>query len=201
MLSSSTGTHARMAWGTVNDGQLLSMVAAGDESAFEELYERYATAVMSFAFRRVNDREVAREVADDVWLACWRSAGSFRGDGEVLSWLLGIAKRQVYMRWRGKHPETDERGANVLETLPDDVPGPEEQTLSMYSVNELCNQLRTLPVDILETVTLAWLHELPYAHIAELQGIPVGTVKSRIWHARKMLYQQIQGSMGKENES
>ena len=198
MLSSSTGTHARMAWGTVNDGQLLSMVAAGDESAFEELYERYATAVMSFAFRRVNDREVAREVADDVWLACWRSAGSFRGDGEVLSWLLGIAKRQVYMRWRGKHPETDERGANVLETLPDDVPGPEEQTLSTASVEQLRCLLRTLPAELLETVTLAWLHELPYAQIAELQSIPVGTVKSRISRARSMLHQHAQESSGED---
>ena len=78
----------------------LARVARGDEAALEELYRAFAPAVLAFALARVGSREVAEEVAADTWLGCWRSAAAFRGDSRVLTWLLGIAKRQAYVRVR-----------------------------------------------------------------------------------------------------
>ena len=177
-LSMNTGAGSLEKEFPPDDRELLSRIGGGDELAFEELYGRYANAVMGFCVSRTRDRETAREVFDDVWMACWRSARSYRGEGKVLAWLLGIAKRQMYMSWRSKNRQATVGITEVVETLQEDSPGPEAQMMSACGVEELHDVLSLLPKELLETVTLAWLHD-----------IPVGTVKSRVTRARKMLRQ------------
>lgn len=173
------------------DGDLLARVASGDERAFETLYGRYAAAVRAFVRVRVRvpDAGTAEEVCADVWLGCWRSARAFRGDAKVLSWLLGIAKRQIYMRVRRVRPNV-----TALDDAPeprDDGPSPETAVLSEAGVDDLTALLRRLPVELVETATLAWLHGLSYRQIADLSDVPEGTVKSRISRARRLLRAQL----------
>ena len=140
------------------DEDLLVRVASGDERAFETLYGRHAAAVRAFVRVRVPDAGTAEEVCADVWLGCWRSARAFRGDAKVLSWLLGIAKRQIYMRVRRVRPNV-----TALDDAPeprDDGPSPETAVLSEAGVDDLMALLRRLPVELVETATLAWLHGL-----------------------------------------
>lgn len=168
----------------------LARMAQGDEAALEELYRAFAPAVLAFALGRVGSREVAEEVAADTWLGCWRSAGAFRGDSRVLTWLLGIAKRQAYVRTRRSRsmecPLDDS-----LETLVDETPGPIDAALESAGIAELHAALDALPPELAETVRLAWLHELPYAEIATITDVPVGTVKSRVSRARHLLQQML----------
>ena len=84
----------------------LARIARGGEGALEELHSLYASAVFAFVSARLGDRGAAEEAAVDVWLGCWRSAAAFRGDSRVLTWLLGIAKRQACMRMRRIRPES-----------------------------------------------------------------------------------------------
>ena len=117
------------------DEDLLVRVASGDERAFETLYGRHAAAVRAFVRVRVPDAGTAEEVCADVWLGCWRSARAFRGDAKVLSWLLGIAKRQIYMRVRRVRPNV-----TALDDAPeprDDGPSPETAVLSEAGVDDL----------------------------------------------------------------
>ncbi|PJM73169.1 RNA polymerase subunit sigma-24 [Bifidobacterium primatium] len=177
------------------DEDLLARVASGDERAFETLYGRYAVAVRAFVRARVSDTGMAEEVCADVWLGCWRSAKAFRGDAKVLSWLLGIAKRQIYMRVRRGRPNV-----TALDDAPeprDDGPSPETAVLSEAGVDDLTALLRRLPVELVETATLAWLHGLPYRQIARLLDVPEGTVKSRVSRARRLLRAQL----GHENDA
>ena len=83
---------------TVRDAELLEAVGGGDERAFAELHRRYAAVVFSFVLARTADRGAAEEVSADVWLGCWRSARAFRGDSQVLTWLLGIPAGTVKSR-------------------------------------------------------------------------------------------------------
>lgn len=176
-------------------GAALRRIARGEESALEELYCLYAPAVLAFSLARTADRETAEEVAADTWLGCWRSARSYRGDSRVLTWLLGIAKRQVYMHTRRKR---------LLEVPLDDaaweVPGdsenPVDRAMGSAGVAEILAALDALPADLCETVRLAWLHELPYAEIAAVTDVPVGTVKSRVSRARHMLKDELGGGHG-----
>lgn len=164
----------------------LARIARGDEGALEELYRRYAPAVLAFASARLPDRGLAEEVAADVWLGCWRAAPAFRGDSRVLTWLLGIAKRQAYARMRRARPvecALDER----VEQLADEEGDPAGAFLAEAGVGEIMAALDALEPALAETVRLAWLHELPYAEIAQVTDVPVGTVKSRVSRARTLL--------------
>ncbi|WP_461639407.1 RNA polymerase sigma factor [Leucobacter sp. BZR 635] len=174
---------------------LLRRVGTGDERALRELYERYGAVVYGFVRRRVRDRGLAEEVCGDVWLGCWRSAQGFRGDSQVLTWLLGIARRQAHTHLRGIR----------LPTVPlddkYDVAGPESEdpaniVAEAAAAQSVTSAIEALPTELYEVVTLAWLHGLPYAEVAVAVGIPVGTVKSRVSRARAILQSQIRGNHG-----
>ena len=171
---------------TVRDAELLEAVGGGDERAFAELHRRYAAVVFSFVLARTTDRGAAEEVSADVWLGCWRSARAFRGDSQVLTWLLGIAKRQIWTHARRRRIPTAPLDEEI-ENLADDADDPAGLVAAAASVDELVAALRSLPEDLAEVVDLAWLHELPYAQIASTLGIPAGTVKSRVSRARRIL--------------
>lgn len=107
----------------------------------------------------------------------------------MLSWLLAIAKRQIYMRVRRVRPSV-----TALDDAPemsDGGPGPETSALSEAEVDDLTAMLRRLPDELVETATLAWLHDLPYRQIADLLEVPEGTVKPRISRARRLLRAQL----------
>lgn len=168
----------------------LARVACGDEAALEELYRAFALAVLAFALARVGGREVAEEVAADTWLGCWRSATAFRGDSRVLTWLLGIAKRQAYVRVR-RTRLTECPLDEAAEALADGAGDAADSVLEAAGVAEILAALDALPVELAETVRLAWLHELPYAEIAAIADVPVGTVKSRVSRARRLLQETL----------
>ena len=155
---------------TMPDTALLAAVGQGDERALAELHRRYAATVLAFVTTRVADRGTAEEVSADVWLGCWRSARAFRGDSRVLTWLLGIAKRQAWSRGRRRVLSAVPLDTQV-EGLVDDTVGPDDQVLETAGVEELLEALRSLPPDLVEVVSLAWLHELPYSEIAQALGV------------------------------
>nr|WP_276569160.1 RNA polymerase sigma factor [Microbacterium lacticum] len=151
------------------------------------MHERYAGVVFGFVLSRVPQRELAEEISADVWLGCWRSARAFRGESRVLTWLLGIASRQIHTHMRGKRLST----VPLVEQL--DVAGDASNDPAMIvsdteAAGELIDAIRALPAPLYEVVALAWLHELPYDEIAVAVSIPVGTVKSRVSRARALLH-------------
>lgn len=168
------------------DAELLEAVGDGDERAFAELYQRYSAVVFAFVLARSDDRGDAEEISADVWLGCWRSAPAFRGDSRILTWLLGIAKRQIWTHTRRRKIPTAPLDEEV-ECLVDDAADPAGLVAMATGVDELLGALRSLPQDLAEVVGLAWLHELPYGEIASVLEIPVGTVKSRVSRARRLL--------------
>lgn len=170
----------------------LVRMANGDERALEELYRTYGQAVFAFIAARMSDRDAAEEVAADTWLGCWRSARTFRENSRVLTWLLGIAKRQVYASTRRKRVTTV-RFDEHTEDAPDSAEGPESLALGGAGVETILQALDDLPEELAETVRLAWLHELSYADIAAVTDVPVGTVKSRVSRARRMLQESLRG--------
>ena len=170
--------------------ELLRRVGGGDEHALAELYSRFAASVHGFVARRVADRGVAEEVCADVWLGCWRSARSFRGDSRVLTWLLGIASRQVHMHTRRKRHPTVPLDS-VADTTADQGPSPDDVAVSRAGSQAVVDAIGRLPDDVYEVVVLAWLYDLPYGEISDVVGVPVGTVKSRVSRARRLLREEI----------
>ena len=83
-----------------HDACLLRRIAAGDQDAMSEFYERHGRVVLGQIFLIVGERALAEEILQDTMLAIWQGAGSFRGESRVSSWLIAIARRQARDRLR-----------------------------------------------------------------------------------------------------
>lgn len=177
------------------DEKLLELISANDESALAKLHARYSLVVFNFVLTRTSDPALAEEISADVWLGCWRSASAYRKDSRVLTWLLGIAKRQIHTHTRGKRilqvPLEE-----IDYSLADSEADPAQLVVSAAQTHQILAALRSLPPDLSEVVRLAWIYELPYSEIAKLADIPVGTVKSRISRARRLLQEKLRSKYG-----
>ncbi|MEU3899502.1 sigma-70 family RNA polymerase sigma factor [Streptomyces sp. NPDC045251] len=168
-----------------SDEVLLSAVARGDQAALRALYERHAAAMLRLIRRLTSDRSVAEEILQETWLAVWRSAAGFRGESSVRGWLLGVARRQAHNHLRRSRPQL----ADLAEAqdVPDPAPSVEDQVVREAERAELLAAVRTLPGHLREVLALVLVEELAYPEVATVLAIPVGTVKSRMSHARKRL--------------
>ncbi|MCZ9355313.1 sigma-70 family RNA polymerase sigma factor [Streptomyces mutabilis] len=168
-----------------SDEVLLSAVARGDQAALRALYERHAAAMLRLIRRLTSDRSVAEEILQETWLAVWRSAAGFRGESSVRGWLLGVSRRQAHNHLRKSRPQL----ADLAEAqdVPDPAPSVEDQVVREAERAELLAAVRSLPGHLREVLALVLVEDLAYPEVATVLAIPVGTVKSRMSHARKRL--------------
>jgi RNA polymerase sigma-70 factor (ECF subfamily) len=168
-----------------SDEVLLRAVARGDQAALRALYERHAAAMLRLIRRLTSDRSVAEEILQETWLAVWRSAAGFRGESSVRGWLLGVARRQAHNHLRKSRPQL----ADLAEAqdVPDPAPSVEDQVVREAERAELLAAVRSLPGHLREVLALVLVEDLAYPEVATVLAIPVGTVKSRMSHARKRL--------------
>lgn len=167
------------------DAALLRRVAAGEEAALRVLYERHAGGMLRLIRRLTARREVAEEILQESWLAVWRSAGAYRGEAPVRAWLLGVARRQAHNRLRRAEPALVELEDAV--DLPTAEPAVEDQVLARAERRDLVAAVLELPEHLREVLVLVLVEDLPYPEVAAVLGVPPGTVKSRMWTARRLL--------------
>jgi len=169
----------------MEDSALLARVAAGDERAFELVYERYAPSLLAYAQTLLGERGPAEEALQDTFVAVWRNARTFEGRSTVRTWLFGICRRQALKRLRGRRPDPlpEEHALEVAS----DAPQPEAVVLARADAAAVAAALATLPPAQREVLELAFAAELSHAEIAQVLGVPVGTVKSRLFNARATL--------------
>lgn len=169
----------------IPDVMLLRAVATGASGAVEELYARYGPAVYGFLMARLGDALLAEEVLQDVMLSAWRAAGQFRGESKVLTWLLSIARnRAINARRRHRLPQIPL--SDAYETPGTDT-GPFERVLRSSERQLVRATLEQLSPQQREVLVLVFFHQLTENEVADVLGIPVGTVKSRLHRGKEML--------------
>lgn len=168
-----------------SDEVLLAAVGRGDDGSLRVLYERHAAAMLRLIRRLTSDRGVAEEILQESWLAVWRSAGSYRGDASARAWLFGVTRRQAHNRLRASRPQLVD--LDQAQEPADGGPGVEDVVLAGLRAEELAVAVRGLPSHLREVLVLVLVEELPYSEVAAVLDIPVGTVKSRMSHARRRL--------------
>jgi RNA polymerase sigma-70 factor (ECF subfamily) len=163
----------------------MSSVAGGDQRALRRLYERHSGGMFRLLRRLTSDAGVAEEILQETWLAVWQSAGSFRAESSVRGWLYGVARRQAHNRLRR---------ASVVEVdlaeaaeVADATPGVEDRVLAGAEQQALAAAVTELPEHLREVLVLVLAEDLSYPEVSAALGIPVGTVKSRMSHARRQL--------------
>ena len=158
---------------------LLAQVARGDQLAFEEVYDRMAGPVLGMVRGVVRDLAQSEEVMQEVLLELWRTASRFDASkGSAMGWVMTLAHRRAIDRVRSaqKSAERELRAATALIDY-DDVTEAVEATMDRERVRRCLRSLTDLQQ---ESVTLAYYSSYTYSEVAELLGVPVGTVKTRM---------------------
>lgn len=164
---------------------LMASVACGDQDALRVLYDRHAAGMLRLLRRMTSQSGVAEDILQEAWLAVWRSAGGFRGESSVRAWLYGVAKRQAHNQLRRAVlpvVELDEAMA-----VPDGADAVEDVVLANAARTDLAAGIRDLPEHLREVLMFVLADDMAYPEVAAVLGIPVGTVKSRMSHARRRL--------------
>jgi RNA polymerase sigma-70 factor (ECF subfamily) len=175
-----------------DDAALLRRVADGDRDALGALYRRHAHVVLAQIRLAVGEPGLSEEILQDTMLAVWRGAGSFRGVSQVRSWIIAIALRQARDRLRRRRVAVvaDE---SVLSGQAAADPGPEAQVLERAELAVVAQAIRSLRPGHREVLGLVFGADLTLADAAEVLGVPVGTVKSRLAAARAALARAMGG--------
>lgn len=168
-----------------DDLKLLRLVAAGDRQALAELYGRYQRPLFNYLLQLTPDYGLAEELLQDTLVAIWKSAHSFEGRSSVQTWMISIARRQAHNTLRQrKLPLTNE---TELEGLVSPNLEPEEFTLAFIARDELVETFKQLPSVYREVLVLTFIQEYSYQEVATILDVPLGTIKSRLSNARRML--------------
>jgi RNA polymerase sigma-70 factor (ECF subfamily) len=171
------------------DVALVGRVAVGDAAALATLYRRHADGLFAFLQQYARDRMVAEEILQDTLLAVWRSAHLYAGRSGVRTWMFGIARRQAHNRLRIQEPR--KLPLDGLAGRADPAPGPAEWAIASAQRAAIADAFAVLAPHHREMLALAFAARLPHREIAEVLGVPVGTVKSRLHHARAALHRAL----------
>ncbi|MCG3135808.1 MAG: ECF RNA polymerase sigma factor SigW [Planctomycetes bacterium] len=185
----------------------MARLGRGDETALAELYERWSGPLLHFIERMCGDRATAEDVLQDVFLRVWRAAPAYQPTARFSTWLFQIArnawlneleKKRRRPRSLDDSPSDDggSGGSGSAEIADPRAPRPERGAMD----SELAERIRTavgrLPPKLREVWVLGAAQETPYPEIAEILGIPVGTVKSRMFQAVRLLRSELERHVG-----
>lgn len=164
------------AYFTATDSQLLEKAKKNNSEAFGELVKRNQDFIFRTALSYLKNREVARDIVQDVFIKAYRGLPYFRDDAQFTTWLYRICKNQCLNIIRHHKLETGERIKKEE--------GAESSTPLRVSLRKLIDKLSE---EYQEIIMLRYFQDLKYDEIARHLGIPVSTVKIRLYRAKREL--------------
>jgi RNA polymerase sigma-70 factor (ECF subfamily) len=168
-----------------SESELLARCRTGDLEAFAQLVQRYRNRIFNLAWQLLGNRDDAEDVAQETFLHAFEHLSEFRGDAQMLTWLYRIAINACKMKMRQRR---------FIEPLPEDFEPAEEIDWSEVEERWLLKRkidavLAKLSEPLRLVLVLREMHELSYDEIASVLCIPVGTVRSRLFEARRKFAQ------------
>jgi RNA polymerase sigma-70 factor, ECF subfamily len=175
-----------------SDEMLIARIAGGDRLAMQTLFARHRTPVYRWLLRLVGNETVAEDLLSDVFLDVWRQAGRFQARSAVSTWLLAIARFKALSARRGrKDAELDE---TIEATVADSADNPEVVLQKKSRDQFVRTALTALSLEHREIIDLVYYHDKSVDECAQILGVPPGTVKTRMFYARKKLAELVQAA-------
>ncbi|MBF0367996.1 MAG: sigma-70 family RNA polymerase sigma factor [Magnetococcales bacterium] len=177
------------------DADAVTAARRGNKPAFTELVRRLETRVFRFISRQIHTPQDAEDLTQETFLEAHRRFAHFRGESRFSTWVLGIARNMVRNHinrspgYRYNQIPTDE-----MAEIADSEKGPEEQAQAAARLQALKEGLGKLTPDLREALTLVSLEGMNYDEAAQVIGIPMGTLKTRIFRARSALRKALKQS-------
>lgn len=182
-----------------SDEVLVRMCLEGEMRAFTDLVERYKEPIYNLAYRMLRHREDAEDIAQEVFLHVYRSLDRFDLSQRFSPWIYRIASNLCLDKLRKNRGVTisldaplDEDGG-LYRQVPDPAGGPAELTEQSETRMEIQDAIDALPEKYRLIVILRHTHDLAYEEISESLGLPLGTVKTRLFRAREILRRHLEG--------
>jgi len=189
-----------------DDIDLIKLAQKGDEKAFEEIVNRYSNRVINLATQIMRSKDEGWDVAQEVFISIWRNIKNFDSTKSLYPWIRRITINACYeeLRKRGKSKESsldDVEDDEPSIDVPDETYSPED-TFSKIELKEVIEKaLESLPEHYRTTLWLRVVENLTYEEIAETLNINIGTVKSRINMARKLMRDRLKYYLEVKDES
>ena len=175
--------------------QLIRRAQQGDNGAFEELLLLHQKKVYNLCLRMSANPDDALDLSQEAFLRAWRSLGQYQFEASFSTWLFRLTSNVCidFLRRKKRRQETsltenyDDRDEGAELSIPDVNPLPEQQAITNETKIELARAMGQLAPDHREILQLRVVEDLPYEQIADILGVRVGTVKSRLARARLSL--------------
>lgn len=164
----------------------LAAIAQSDQQAMIRFYKAFESRVYAFAMRRLSNAEEAEAIVVETMYEVWKVAKNFKGESRVETWLLGIAKYKSLDKLRARPDDSDDIDDHA-DTLADTAPGVEQLVYAKQRAHVIADCINELPKDQSEALHLVYFEGSSVEEVSEIQSIPGGTVKTRLFHARKKL--------------
>ncbi|HVD25632.1 MAG TPA: sigma-70 family RNA polymerase sigma factor [Gaiellaceae bacterium] len=162
-----------------SDEEVLAAIAGGDDQGLAELYDRYGRLAYGLAYRVLHDQALAEDAVQDAFLAIWRSADGYRRErAKPSTWILTLVHRRAVDLVRREDlrraEQLDETPEAAATSVPEEADLREKRTAVQAA-------LRELPQDQRQALELAYYGGFTQSELAEQLGVPLGTIKSRMF--------------------
>lgn len=191
--------------GTVSDDlELAVALREGSEEAYETLLSRFQQPVYNLALRLLSDVSDAADVVQEVFLKVFRNIDHFRGQSSLKTWIYRITVNEAHnqRRWFFRHrrrevglEEESEDARSMVDVIPDAGRSPYDYVFDQEKRTLIEQALTRINPTFREAVVLRDIGELAYEEIAEVLGVNLGTVKSRILRGREALRVELEGRL------
>ena len=187
------------------DEDLMKLCQEGDEAAFEALFQRYEGPALSFIQRMIGDRNRTEALGQEAFLRIFKDAKGYQYPRSFTTWFYTIVRNlcKNELRWRSRHPtvsieenvsageRSSSDGARIGDFLKAEAQDPLENMVNQEMNTKLEEALKSLPELEREILILSRFQNLKYKEISEIVGVPVSTVRARIYwtldHLRKSI--------------
>jgi RNA polymerase sigma-70 factor (ECF subfamily) len=172
------------------DPELVRRAIRGRDDGFEELVRRYQRPIVSYVYRMTGDYESALDLTQDVFIKVYGSLARYRSEYKFSTWIYRIAHNTAIDHLRRQTTREQELcvksadGETYERPVASDAPTPEQLSERAERRAEIEDVIQRLPPSYRELIVLRHAHDMSYDEIAEVTGLPLGTVKNRIFRAR-----------------
>jgi len=187
-----TSAIAKLAPKALSDHELLVAISTRDQRAMEELFDRYEDQVYRFIRRSFKDEGLAEDVTAETFCEVWSAAAAtFKGQARVSTWLLAIARNLAISVLRRRSEQAlDETAALSIEDAADN---PEVAAAKKQRDAIVAHCLKSLSAPHRQLIQFFYFEDKSIAEVAELTGVPVNTVKTRMFRARNLMGELLKG--------
>jgi len=195
ILASPIGSSLSQNLASANDTDLVAGAVVGAEGSFEELVRRYQRPISAYVYRMVGNYESALDLTQEIFIKVYNSLRRYRSEFKFSTWIYKIAHNSAvdHLRRSATREQSlisGSEGDHFELPIESGRLTPEQESEQKERRSEIESVVRTLPSNYRELVILRHSQDLTYEEIVEVTGLPLGTVKNRLFRAREMMRQQ-----------